>query len=536
MKKLLALVLAMVMCLSLLAACGNKEDTANTDTKPGTANTDTKPGTSNPGTADADEETYQETITIAYASDVSEFDFYQGKGGSSAKIFSNMVHDDLAYYDPFAGTLTWKLATSIEQGADATVWTIKLREGVVSHDGKPLTAEDLIYTFDKVIDGTQVKMPASALANVYEAGNCKKIDDLTVEVKLKNPAVDFPYIAAEIRLYSKEAFDAGVENAGWIGFGPMKYHSNTPGVEYKVERFDDYYEGARKTKYIVVRTMPELDSQLAALQAGEIYWYGSMRTSDMPVFDEDETIDYHLVPGTCVYSMNWNYNSKYAQDPYILEAVAMCVDKEAVNMAMVEGLGEPVANVVSDACPDYVEVEEAFPYDLEKAKATLAKSSFKPEEIELTVLYYAWCKPVAEVIQFSIEQLGIKTVMREVDGSSFRIAAQEGNFDVTCTYYDCSANINYLINRLFRVDGGANYYGYQPTAEIKALLDKYDAEATTAEKAMAISAELQKACAKDPHYVALIKDCDVLPYASALQGFEGYTIGFNDMSRIYVVE
>ena len=90
-----------------------------------------------------------------------------------------IMYEGLTNWD-FDMGLTNLLAETVEPNADGSVWQIKLRDGVLWHDGKPVTADDVVYSMDRIVDPKDPKVAAAALTGVAPGGT-KKIDNLTVE-------------------------------------------------------------------------------------------------------------------------------------------------------------------------------------------------------------------------------------------------------------------------------------------------------------------------------------------------------------------
>lgn len=529
MKKLLALLLALVMCMSLLVACGPKNPGTETPS-PDASETD-KPGNSDtPG----GEVKYKDTVVIGYASDTATADPYMDSS-TQLKLVANMTFRSLTSFDQPTGVLSPELATEWSANTDSTVWTFKLRHDVKFHDGTDFNADDVLFSLERATDGDQVKVPASTVAAVYESA--KAIDPYTIEITLSSPCVDFPYVMADLFIYSKDAFDAGVENAGYIGCGPYKWAGQEIGVSYTLDAFDDFYGGRPVTNHIMFKVMPEVDSQIAALQADEINVSLAVRATDIPVLEADADVNYTNGAGATVYFMVWNGGREIANNKLVTDAVAMALDKEAMNIAMFSGNGVVTHSMTGNtAAPGYVDVGEPFPYNVEEAKKLLDQAGYGEGELTLTMMYYAWCKPFAEMTQACLGEIGINVEMKEVDGSVFRAMAEEGQYDLTVTYCGLSASVNYMSNRFFAANGGGNWWGYAPTAEIQAQLNVC-AQQTDLDKLLAESAKLQQLCAKDSRYIPIVMAPMIYGYSANLQGFNmPMSSAKADFSTLYIIE
>ncbi len=144
----------------IAAACGSSSSDTGSSASPAAGASATKGGDLMVGivggsakdTADPHTGSYEPDIAIQY-----------------------IMYEGLTAWD-FDMNLTNLLAETIEPNAEGTVWQVKLRDGVTWHDGKPLTADDVVYSLDRIVDPKDPKVGAAALTGVTKGGN-KKVDD-----------------------------------------------------------------------------------------------------------------------------------------------------------------------------------------------------------------------------------------------------------------------------------------------------------------------------------------------------------------------
>ena len=473
---------------------------------------------------------YEEYVYLGYASDTATAEPFQDSSTQLTYV-TNQTFRGLCKYDMIEGVMYPRLATEWAPNEDSTVWTFKLREGVKFHDGTTLDADDVVFSFERAIDGTQVKVPNTLVAGVLD--KVEAVDDMTVAFHLNRPVFDFPYMAG-MGIWSKEAFESGMENPGYIGCGPYKWAGQEIGVSYTLEAFEDYYEGCPKTHYIQFKVLPEIDSQIAALQVGEIDWMGAVRATDEPVFAADDNIEYVGHGGGTIYFLVWNGRREIANNKDVTDAIYMAFDKEAANMAMFSGDADLTDNIAGNACsPDYVDIENPIPFDPEAAKAKLAEGGYGEGELTLTCMYYAWCKPIAEVFQASCAEIGVNVEMKEIDGSVYRALCEEGEYDVTMTYCATQSITNYMTDRFYTAEGGGNWFGYTPNEEITAQFEVLKAQ-TTLDGVMAESAKLQQLCAADTRYIPFCMAPTRYGYRAELLDLKDFYRGVDfDVSTCY---
>jgi peptide/nickel transport system substrate-binding protein len=200
-----------------------------------------------------------------------------GNGGASTDTLDAhniLTNQDTAraaqLYDPLVrldnqGHPELVLAESITSNATATEWTIKIRSGVVTHKGKPFTADDVLFSFQRMFDN---KFPGSLALGALDLKNSKAVDRTTVVLKYPRP---FAIMLDALSLYYINMVPRGYNPKDPDGTGPFKYKSFTPGVESTFVRNENYWQyGKPYLDAIVTSNIADETSQVNALQAGQV--------------------------------------------------------------------------------------------------------------------------------------------------------------------------------------------------------------------------------------------------------------------------
>lgn len=160
------------------------------------------------------------------------------------------------------------LATEVSSNKEATVWTIRLRDGVAFHNGKPFTAEDVIHTFHAIANPKSLAAAAPWFTPV-DMGGLKAVDKLTVLVPCKTPFSYFPEVLSA-PAYGN-IVPVGYDVHKPIGTGPYKLQSFSPGVASTFVRNSDYFqEGLPYTDSLIITDYADEQSQINALESGEV--------------------------------------------------------------------------------------------------------------------------------------------------------------------------------------------------------------------------------------------------------------------------
>jgi peptide/nickel transport system substrate-binding protein len=285
----------------IAAACGGDDDGGDsTDTTTGGATT-TAGGATTTGGADttagatttvADEApTPGGTLRVGVEADTNGWVPAIMQCDSACQIRAKTVFETITSGDP-DGVIHPYLAESIEPNDDYTVWTIKVRPGITFHDGEALDAAAVVKSLQR---NAVTGFVGSAVANIKGAGPgnpaegvaISAVDDMTVQVEMIKPWVDFPiYMASQIgmigspawydKVFANPASPDAVAGASPVGTGPFKFESWQPGDTFKVVKNPDYWRqdaDGNALPYldaIEFRVIPDELTRANALESGEL--------------------------------------------------------------------------------------------------------------------------------------------------------------------------------------------------------------------------------------------------------------------------
>src|SRR5881227_1305526 len=260
------------------------------------------------------------------------------------------IHDAVVKPMP-AGDNTPSLAESWTVSKDALTYEFVLRKGVKFHNGDPVTAEDVKFSFDRY-RGAAAKLLKERVREV------QIVDAGRVRFVLKEPWPDF------MTFYGTSATGAGwivpkayVEKVGEDGFkkapigaGPYKFVSFNPGVELVMEAWDGYWRKVPNVKRLVLRSLPEETTRAAALKKGEID-IAYLLTG--PVAEDiQRTPGFKLVApkdsqGTFWLDLpdQWDPKSPW-HDRRVRQAASLAIDRRALNQAETLGMSRPTGSIV----------------------------------------------------------------------------------------------------------------------------------------------------------------------------------------------
>lgn len=271
-----------------------------------------------------------------------------------------------------------ELATEWES-ADAKIWTVKLRQGVKFHNGKDFTAEDVVATFDRLVDPNVASAGRSAFSFLNK-GSTIKVDSHTVRFELTRPLGDFPY-----SLYT---YQAAILPADWpgdfatnpIGTGPFRLTRYVPKETAEYERFDGYWEdGLPYLDRVKIVYFEDVGAQIAALQSGAVDLMQSIPLDAIDALMATESdIDLLAASSSTYAQLAMRVDQKPFDDKRVRQALAYSLDRALLVQSLWSGHAD-IGNdhLIAPVYPlaQHVKVEQRS-QNYEIAKKLLAEAGY----------------------------------------------------------------------------------------------------------------------------------------------------------------
>jgi peptide/nickel transport system substrate-binding protein len=437
-----------------LAACGSDDDddpvtqeetTEDGGTEDGAGTTET---TEAPAGEEEGEPVTGGELVMAVESETNSYLPGKFAGSEAGYNVARSVYDSLMLRDD-EGQLQPYLAESIEPNEDLTQYTLKLRPGVLFHDGTPLNAEAIKYAFDN-----HLKVAGSNVAgNLRDVDSVTVVDDLTVTYDLNRPSAAFPdLLQGPIGWpFSPTAAAAAGEDFGSnpVGTGPFKLVSYTRDNATVLERNEDYWqEGLPYLDRITFRPIPDEESRLAAFESGDVDAVHSVRLSGFGArVRELPDVEVNEGPGNSGSGAIFNTKKPPVDDPRVRRGLSYALDQGALVDVIA---GSPDASELrnqyySETSPYYSEkVAEAWPTDdPEKAKELLdeyindpqrsdGKAPGSPISVEYNCTAIPSLQEQAQAIQAYWQAVGVEVKLNALEQSVHIQNVITDNFTVGC--------------------------------------------------------------------------------------------------------
>lgn len=288
---------------------------------------------------------------------------------------------DRLYQGASDGTNQPWLADSVESNADATVWKLTLRSGVTFHDGKPLTADDVLWTIGWIQDPAS-KSEATPIVEPIDLTASKKISDTEIELHLKRPVGALTDIlAAKAFLIVPDGKKDDWERPN--GTGPFKLVSWSPGQETVLEPNPDYWGDGPYADQVVLSTISDPTQRLNALLSGQIEAMSFIDFVQAQAQQENPDLQLVRASGSLCIPMYMQIDADPFSDVKVREAMRLAVDREEMVKNVLLGFGQVGNDVFGIGYPSYNNELPQRPYDPEKAKSLLAEAGMSNLKVTL---------------------------------------------------------------------------------------------------------------------------------------------------------
>jgi peptide/nickel transport system substrate-binding protein len=363
------------------------------------------------------------------------------QNGPTQMIASN-IYESLLRYDEKLNPMP-SLAKSWEVSPDQTVYTFKLQDGATWHDGKPFTADDVVFSLDVFL--REVHPRWRQIAN-NQVKAIEKVDDLTVRITTKQPfgpfllsqeAASAPMVPKHI--YAGTDYRANPMNATPIGTGPMKFKEWRKGSYVLLAKNEAYLDKGRPyLDEMYFQFIPDAASRAIAYETGKV---DVLTGGSVEIFDVARLAK---LPNTCVTTKGWEMFSPLAWitpnvkngilgNKQFRQAMMYAIDRDFGKDVIWSGYGKVATGPITSKTKFYSADVPTYKFDPKKAKELVAASGYKGETIRFLGLPYGetWAR-WAEAVKQNFEDVGIKMeiVSTDVPGWTQRVS----NFDFDLTF------------------------------------------------------------------------------------------------------
>jgi peptide/nickel transport system substrate-binding protein len=438
------------------------------------------------------------------------------------------IHDNLTFVDD-KGEAVPQLAESWEPSADSLTWTFKLRQGVKFSDGSPLTADDVVFSLD------QLKRKTVIYRFLFSAIKSAKAEGAdTVVIELSRPDSALPAALAN--------YNAAIVPKDWggrsekeflqkpVGSGPFMVGDDpqwTKGTSIKLVRNPNYWrEGRPYLDSVTVKYVPDQNQRILQLKGNQaqLSSFPAPDRSTVALENGTDTRVENLPAYRQAYLLVSQTGAEALRDERVRRAIAMAIDRAAIVKTVLLGKGEPGNSYLNPRFPEY-DAAASQPFDVEAAKAELAKSGTS-NGLAVTLLSSSGQEQTTQIIQQSLEAIGIKVTIKSSDEAARLEAEISGKFDLAVQPYGMVSGARAeLTGTLVDPTVLKSLFTSYDDPKLQDLAKRADAEPDDA-KRKELYVELQRAVADSSHVIPLYFHPAPWGMSKDLHGFK-FGLGFN---------
>jgi peptide/nickel transport system substrate-binding protein len=535
MKKRMKQVAAWGLCVTAvlgLAGCGKPAGTGG-DSEPASQAGTVAVGESVTGEVPPDDNAaFKKELIIGLANVFTTSD-PQNTSSITNQIFYTVSHSNLLKWDYDSQSYIPDLADSYTVSDDGMVYTFNLNKNAYFHNGEPVKASDVIFTFTR---GEEFSFVASKVQIIE---SMKAIDDNTLEITLSGPSTGFLFDITNpnMAILSEKALEEKGEEGTTIGSGAFYYENIDFGNEVSMLRFDKYFGEAPKTEKLIFRQYAEDATRVIALQTGDIDYCQTPSTMELEYIAEDANLDLIQMKGTRLNYMVMNVSEEHGapfKDIRVRQAMNMAINKDDVVAVAANGFGEVQNYYFTDISAGFYGGMEGYNYNVEEAKKLLEEAGYADGFTFSVLCHDSTSRAIAPVLQAQLAEVGITLVIEEVETAVRNSMIKNNEHDACMAAHVSLVSIDNNLRLLFYTNSGNNRMKFSDPefdAKLDAALIEQDPE-----KRQTMYDELQTFVVDEALCIPLYVETLNIAKKTSLQGIKLNATGCHDFTYAYMVE
>jgi len=371
---------------------------------------------------------------------------------ASSVLVQSVIYNGLTKLDRH-GNAVGDLAESWTVSDDELTWTFKIREGVKWHDGQPLTADDVKFSFEFPADPEYVGNGFSGVAPLVgaqakadgeakEIAGVKVIDEQTISFTTNVPyalfletvAIRYIMPAHVLKDIPVAEYAESAQARSPVGSGPYQLTDWKPDESLTFQAFEDYAGQRAYIDTYIWKILPETATQITELVAGGVDAVTGVSADDFPALEENPNLQTMHAPGTRYTFVEFNHSKPMFSDAQVRQALCYAVDKQAMLDALDGGFGTIALGPVHPSLPEYSLTLKGYPYNPDEAKTLLADAGWTdddgdgvleshgveglddgtPFSVKLGAVTFGNYVPQALIVQQYLKDVGVETEIEEV--------------------------------------------------------------------------------------------------------------------------
>jgi peptide/nickel transport system substrate-binding protein len=356
------------------------------------------------------------TLRMALDGEIDTIDPHKSVTIVGFQVYTQ-IYEGLVRANPALDTMIPQLAESWEQ-PDPVTYVFRLRRGVRFHNGKELKAEDVAFSFDRIMDE---KFASPRRPDLLPVKKLEVLNDHQVRFTMSAPFAPFLSKLENLRVLPRVPGNDFARNP--IGTGPFQFVEWVSGQHITLKRNNQYWvENQPYLAGVQFRPVPEPATRVVALRSGDVDLLNAVPLKDVDTLDKDPKVKVYRAAGVVRDHLGFHMQKPpFQNNPNLRLALAWALDRKTIADQVLFGLAKPAMVPIPESHWAFdPKVRGAHGYDLDKAKRYLSEANPKPTEIPLKVSpTYPDQIKMAELLQGSLAQIGLRVNIIQLEWSTW---------------------------------------------------------------------------------------------------------------------
>lgn len=354
-------------------------------------------------------------LVVAQSSDVFTLDPSMDISATGLNVLQN-IFSALTSIE-IDGSVKPLIAKSWKASPDALTWTFALAENARFHDGSPVKAEDVLWTYEKIRN--DAKSPARSYLSLVKAVDI--VDGNQVRFQLNKPFAIWDRQVSLISIMSKAAYEKlGAEGFARkpVGAGPFQVVEWVKDDHLELRAVERHWRAEPKVKRLIFKPVPSEASRVAALQSGDVDVVAILPPSVVERLKQRSNVKVVSIPSNRVVFLGMNVKNPVLANLKLRQAMDHAIDRNAISKQLLRGLGDPAGQIIAPVTFGFDQSRQPTPYDVAKARQLVKDSGYKGEVIPLSYANnrFAFADEVAQAIAGYLGAVGINV---KLDSQAF---------------------------------------------------------------------------------------------------------------------
>ncbi len=389
---------------------------------------------------DSSEISQRNDVNIGLTLEPDHLDPTAGAAGAIDDIVYHNIFEGLTRINEHAETVPL-LAESWDISDDGLIYKFYLKENVRFHNNEVFNADDVIFSLNRARDDNSTNAQKVLFADIIDI---TKISDYEITITLQKADSAFPYKMAWGDAVMVDETSAETNKQSPIGTGAFKFSEWQKGQSITLIRNDDYHDDLVALEKATFMFFPDITAAFNAISTQIVDGFPNFQAAEqLERLGAQENLEIVIgsTEGETILAMN--HKNLLLADKNMRLAVAHSLDKKAIIDGAMFGSAKPIYSHIPPHHQFYQDLSDVTPFDLEKAKAYLAKTNYQGEELQIDLPPPGYARRSGEIIAAQLRATGINIALNNVDWSGWLSNVFKGkNYDFTIISHSEPNDIN----------------------------------------------------------------------------------------------